>query len=281
AGENFEEGSEPALGLLSGYKPLPPSSDITYGIADEDIPESFDSRVQWPDCDTIKEIGNKGCCRSDWAISATGVISDRICIASMGTQQVEVSAQDVIACIGFRVGGCGGGQPSSVFNYYIETGVVTGGQVDRHKGCQPWSIFGGAMCNLTINTPRCQRECKTAYGYNLTYTQDKHFGSKTYGVSVGNVQKEIMTNGPVSATFALYEDFYLYKSGVYQHVTGKYVGGHAVKLIGWGVDNGVDYWLVANSWYTDFGEQGFFRIKRGNDECGFERGFDAVTPKLE
>ena len=78
----------------------------------------------------------------------------------------------------------------------------------------------------------------------------------------------------------VYEDFYAYKSGVYQHVTGKQNGGHGVKLMGWGVDNGVKYWLVANSWGTVFGEQGYFKIKRGNNECGFEGGFDAVTPKL-
>jgi cathepsin B len=69
-----------------------------------------------------------------------------------------------------------------------------------------------------------------------------------------------MTNGPVEVLFYVYEDFYSYKSGVYKHVTGDDLGGHAVKLLGWGVENGEPYWLCANSWGTGFGENGFFKI---------------------
>ncbi|VDM81482.1 unnamed protein product [Strongylus vulgaris] len=54
------------------------------------------------------------------------------------------------------------------------------------------------------------------------------------------------------------------------HTWGTSLGSHAVKVIGWGVDKGVDYWLVANSWNTDWGENGYFRIRRGTNECGFE-----------
>jgi len=57
-----------------------------------------------------------------------------------------------------------------------------------------------------------------------------------------------MTNGPVEASFDVYEDFLTYKSGVYNHVTGKDLGGHSIKILGWGVEGGVSYWLVANSW---------------------------------
>ena len=46
------------------------------------------------------------------------------------------------------------------------------------------------------------------------------------------------------------------------------MGGHAVKMLGWGVDAGVPYWTVMNSWNPYWGEKGYFRIKRGNDECG-------------
>ena len=43
-----------------------------------------------------------------------------------------------------------------------------------------------------------------------------------------------------------------------------------VALAGWGSDGGVDYWKVANSWGTTWGEGGFFRIRRGVNECGIE-----------
>jgi len=62
----------------------------------------------------------------------------------------------------------------------------------------------------------------------------------------------------------VYQDFYSYKTGIYTHVSGAFVGGHAVRVIGWGVASGVNYWLIANSWGTSWGEQGYIRIAFGN-----------------
>ena len=44
--------------------------------------------------------------------------------------------------------------------------------------------------------------------------------------------------------------------GVYKYTTGSELGGHAVKMIGWGVENGTPYWLVVNSWNSDWGDNG-------------------------
>lgn len=66
-----------------------------------------------------------------------------------------------------------------------------------------------------------------------------------------------MTNGPVTVAFTVYSDFENYAGGVYSHTTGKPMGGHAVKMLGWGVDNGTPYWLVANSWNPYWGEKGY------------------------
>ena len=97
--------------------------------------------------------------------------------------------------------------------------------------------------------------------------------------------EEIYTNGPVEGAFVVYEDFPTYKSGVYSHHTGEALGGktvwqnkicinkclgHAIRVLGWGVENGEKYWLCGNSWNTDWGDNGFFKIKRGNNECGIE-----------
>ncbi|RTG80064.1 cathepsin B [Schistosoma bovis] len=75
--------------------------------------------------------------------------------------------------------------------------------------------------------------------------------------------------GPVEAAFTVYEDFLNYKSGIYEHITGA-VGGHAIRIIGWGVEKDTPYWLIANSWNEDWGENGYFRMLRGHDECGIE-----------
>jgi cathepsin B len=69
-----------------------------------------------------------------------------------------------------------------------------------------------------------------------------------------------------------------YKSGVYKHTTGYYEGGHAVKVIGWGAANGLNYWLIANSWGTSWGEQGYFRIAFG--EVGIDSAAYACLPSV-
>lgn len=89
-----------------------------------------------------------------------------------------------------------------------------------------------------------------------------------------------MTNGPVEATFTVYADFYQYTSGVYIHKTGQALGGHAIKIIGWGVTStNTPYWIVANSWNVQWGMNGFFQILRGVNECGIEQGVVAGIPK--
>ena len=90
-----------------------------------------------------------------------------------------------------------------------------------------------------------------------------------------------MTNGPIEVAFSVYEDFMTYKSGIYQHVEGGYLGGHAVKLVGWGVEDGVEYWKVANSWNETWGEDGFFRIILGKNECEIEEHGVTAMPDLE
>jgi len=89
-----------------------------------------------------------------------------------------------------------------------------------------------------------------------------------------------MTKGPAIASFTVYEDFLAYKSGVYQHKTGSMLGGHSVKLLGWGVENKVPFWLCANFWGEKWGEHGFFKIIRGRNECGIEEEVLSAVPKL-
>merc|ERR1711920_891086 len=88
----------------------------------------------------------------------------------------------------------------------------------------------------------------------------------------------IMTYGPVETAFTVYADFANYASGIYQHTSGSELGGHAVRIVGWGVDSGTKYWKVANSWNPYWGEKGYFRIKRGDDEGGIENQAIASAP---
>merc|ERR1711924_331880 len=76
--------------------------------------------------------------------------------------------------------------------------------------------------------------------------------------------------------FNVYSDFENYAGGIYHHVSGGLAGGHAVKVVGWGVENGVKYWKIANSWNPYWGEKGYFRIKFG--EGGIDDQAIASSP---
>ena len=85
--------------------------------------------------------------------------------------------------------------------------------------------------------------------------------------------QEIKSQGPVQAVMQVYTDLFMYSSGIYRvtsHGQDRLAGYHAVRIVGWGEENGVRYWTVANSWGTNWGEAGHFRIVRGVNECMIE-----------
>ncbi|KAK6054241.1 papain family cysteine protease [Cooperia oncophora] len=282
-------------------------------IADASIPDSFDARTNWPQCPSISSIRDQSSCGSCWAFGAAEAMTDRICIASNGKEQFTISADDILSCCGLICGnGCEGGYPLEAWKFWVKHGVVTGGNYTSKAGCKPYPFPPCEHHNNATHykpcpsdlepTNKCEKSCQA--GYSTSYTNDKHFGATAYAVSkkVTDIQKEIMTNGPVEVSFNVYEDFEHYTGGIYvakersnrlirvhfsanlslpqAHLPGSLLGGHAVKMIGWGTENGTPYWICSNSWNSDWGEKGFFRIVRGLDECGIESGVVGGEPKL-
>ncbi len=127
------------------------------------------------------------------------------------------------------------------------------------------------------HAPSCHAEKEKCHegGIKTKFLSAKHFSGEKA------IMTEIMKHGSVTAAFNVYKDFMSYKGGVYEHKFGEVLGGHAVKFVGWGVDDdGTKFWRVANSWDTTWGEGGYFRIVRGKNECGIEGGIVAGTPKV-
>jgi len=221
-------------------------------IDDVTVPAEFDARTNWPGL--IHPIRNQGTCGSCWAFSASEVFSDRVAIAT-GKKSPVLSAEDMVSCDTGDMR-CRGGMLANAWKYIVNKGLAT-------DSCIPYT----AKDNIA---PACPTSC--ADGESLVRTH----ATRAYAINgVANMQKEIMTNGPIQIAFQVYPSFMTYKSGVYKKLPSEVLpnGGHAVKIIGWGTENGTDYWLAANSWGTTlWGDlDGFFKIERGTNQCGIEK----------
>jgi len=265
------------------------------------LPDDFDSATEWPQCakviGDIRDQSNCGCC---WAFGSASAASDRMCIASNGAKQVPLSAQELCFCSNFD--GCGGGYPSSAWQYISSTGLVSGGQQNSTvKGPDPDPFAGEGLCSSfslphchhhgpqgddpfpaegapgcpSQRSPSCPKKCDSwSKAPHNEFSEDKHSFSgytTTFG-SADAVAEAIMANGPVTTAFTVYADFENYVSGIYEKTSSQTLGGHAVRIVGFGTENGKKYWKVANSWNPHWGEEGYFRIVRGQDECGIESG---------
>ncbi|CAL8103504.1 unnamed protein product [Calicophoron daubneyi] len=230
------------------------------------IPEEFDARDIWIHCNSVYTIWNQGSCGSCWAVASASVMSDRYCIRN--ETNVMLSAYDVMSCCKncYPSGPCNGGYPIKAFEHWNTVGVVTGGP----KSCAGCTCYRYSGDNLF----KCDHKCRA--GFRRSYDSEITHGrpAKYLKNDVEAIQLEIMFNGPVVATFAVYSDFGSQGRGVYIHRSGTFKGYHAVRVIGWGVhrywDKLTPYWLVANSWGSNWGDGGYFRILRGSNHCGIE-----------
>jgi len=223
--------------------------DSHFYLADSALPKNFDARVQWKGL--IHPIRDQERCGSCWAFSASEVLSDREAIAS-GKASPVLSAEDMVSCDKGDEG-CGGGMLPHAWAYLTSTGIVT-------DACMPYAAGSG-------KAPACSSTCSDSESFT------KYKAQNSYAIKGPiHMAKEIVQHGPIQIGFMVYSSFMSYKSGVYHKLKSEKSpeGGHAVKIIGFGIEGGKKYWTVANSWNTDWGEEGFFRIARGSDECGIE-----------
>jgi cathepsin B len=284
----FLEVTQEQLKRINGLLFSEPPADMpTIKYSEQEIvnaPASFDSRDKWPTCTSISEIRDQSACGSCWAFGAAEAMSDRICIGTNGQKQTRVSTADLVSCCLSCGQGCNGGYLYPTWMYWKYTGVVSGDLYSDKNTCKPYpfppcahhtaSTTYPACPSQEYPTPSCKKECVA--GYPKSYQSDKSFAKHVYNVNgAGNMATEISTNGPIEGAFTVYEDFLTYKSGVYTHQTGQALGGHAIRILGYGTDSGVDYWLIANSWNETWGDNGYFKIKRGTNECGIEGGATA------
>ena len=107
-------------------------------------------------------------------------------------------------------------------------------------------------------------------------------GTLPYG-SEKNIMSEIYMNGPVTTGMEIYPSFYTFnpKKEIYEDdIDSPRVGGHAIRIVGWGEEGGKKFWWIANSWGKDWGLNGYFRMIRGVNNCKIEENVVAGLPDL-
>jgi cathepsin X len=93
------------------------------------------------------------------------------------------------------------------------------------------------------------------------------------------MMQEIYQRGPIACGVAVPDAMENYTSGVFDDKTGDVNIVHDISVVGWGVDAGVKFWTVRNSWGAHYGEQGFIRVIRGVNNIAIESDCSWATLK--
>uniref|UniRef100_A0A8C2I8F5 Dipeptidyl peptidase 1 n=1 Tax=Cyprinus carpio TaxID=7962 RepID=A0A8C2I8F5_CYPCA len=228
------------------------------------LPEHWD----WRDVNGVSYVSpvrNQAQCGSCYSFATMGMLEARVRIQTNNTQQPVFSPQQVVSCSQYSQG-CDGGFPYLIGKYIQDFGIV-------EEDCFPYT-GGDSPCKVP---EKCARY----------YASDDHYVGGFYGgCSEAAMMLELVRNGPMGVALEVYPDFMNYKEGIYHHtglrdsINPFELTNHAVLLVGYGKchKTGEKYWIVKNSWGAGWGENGFFRIRRGTDECAIESIAVAATP---
>ncbi|XP_053312536.1 dipeptidyl peptidase 1 [Spea bombifrons] len=242
-------------------QPAPMPDDEKY----KGLPPVFD----WRDIsgfDFVSPVRNQGACGSCYSFATMGMLESRIRVSTQLRQKPILSPQQVVSCSNYSQG-CDGGFPYLIAGKYAQDfGIVE-----------------------ESNFPYTGRDsaCTLKDDYYRYYTAEYHYVGGFYGgCNEAYMKYELLMGGPLAVAFEVYSDFMHYSGGIYHHtgLQDKFnpfqLTNHAVLLVGYGVDSttGEKYWIVKNSWGESWGEKGYFRIRRGTNECAIESIAVSATP---
>ncbi|TGZ53146.1 putative peptidase C1-like protein F26E4.3 [Temnothorax longispinosus] len=300
-GRTLRDGVELRLGTLNPSQSVYKMNPVRRIYDPDALPREFDSRTRWPR--DISGVHDQGWCGASWAVSTADVASDRFSIMSKGAENVDLSAQHLLSCNNRGQQGCRGGYLDRAWLFLRKFGVFLNLVPKRL-----WHIKTGQKCLINGVIRLVDEDCYAWTGKNDQCRLRKRSNLNAAGCRnpshplrtelykvgpayrLGNetdIMQEILTSGPVQATMRVYQDFFIYKSGIYKHSRSAELhdsGYHSVRIIGWGEETSyrgppLKYWLVVNSWGHSWGEDGLFKIQRGTNECEIELYVLAVWAK--
>ena len=246
---------------------------IDVPLSNVQVPASFDSRQKWSTA--ITNALNQLQCGSCWAFATATCLSDRYRIRNLNNRN-NPKVAELFATFPYQV--------SSEITY-LSLNNVSPYQLARcdtagnDRGCQGGviaeafqfltNIGANSMASIGVRSleekgqlSACTRNTNLALYKGIVLGKISEMNSHSVSnnqkmQAIMKIKQEIISHGPVCAGFTVYNDFYNFKSGVYNGGTGGIAGGHAVTIVGWGPD----YWIVRNSWGKDWGINGFFNIR--------------------
>lgn len=224
-------------------------------------------------------------CGSCYAHGTLSAIQDRMMISTNGTRPgVMLARQTFLNCAHkFGLGnGCNGGAPEHIFEYMRRIGLPD-------ESCMTYKATDfTAVANMELHDAHpdsChpELECLNCFPIKGDKTcwavkNPIRYRVKSWGHVSGEqaMMAEIAARGPITCGIASQDDFaWNYHGGIYNDLANSTAVDHDIEVVGWGVEDGVKYWKGRNSWGTYWGEDGFFRIIRGENnlmiesECAF------------
>jgi hypothetical protein len=132
-------------------------------------------------------------------------------------------------------------------------------------------VASSAFSGDEVGTPARFYRC---FHYYAVAGIEKDGGNEAY------IRHNIFVWGPVSTGMLVYPDFYLFdpKTEIYEwNGKGDPIGGHAIEIVGWGISE-KPYWIIRNSWGTEWGRNGYFYMVRGKNNCKIEENVVAGLP---
>lgn len=238
------------LKFRTGKRPVKtPGKKYVRGGLKGPVPRTIDYEAQG----LTTSVKNQGGCGSCFSFSTAAQI-EGLMIKHQGVHK-NLSSQQILDCSSvspYENDGCDGGDEGLVFQYLI-----------KNKGLQDWESYP-----YEDSTEECRyqrsKSCVSIKSY-------KRFAD----VSVADLKEMLHTQGaPICVgMFAHQSTLGYYNKGVYDYPacpsTTEYLN-HAVLLVGYGVDDGVPYWKIKNSWGSRWGLNGYFKIAQSHD-CGITR----------
>lgn len=216
-------------------------------------------------------------------------MSDRIKIARNASgEDINLSVQYVLNCGSEVAGSCHGGSATGTFEFiHKHSGFVPFDTCQPYLACSSDSEEGfcpsiDTSCNSINKCRTCSAilakfhfECKAISHYpNATIAE---YG--TIQRDIHQIKSEIFARGPVAAEVNG-KPLHNYTGGIFTDQTASNKTTHIVSIVGWSIDkeDGIEHWIVRNSWGQYWGEMGFFRIQLGLNLLGIEKKISWATP---